>query len=312
MVSVLIASAADAAYFGWLNDLITSVLTTRASLQRSLDYDLALGCFDVGLTEQQQHWLQQNGVQLVEPLWHVIDEEQSKDITPFLRALLAKAFLSEYFPGYDIYLWIDADAWVQDWRAIDLFVQGAHERKGLAIVPELTRNSPGFYGQLDTVLQYHREILIRLTDEETANQLYLYPLLNLGAYALHKNALHWINWQLCLQRMLQAHPPEFMMETVSLVVAAYGCAGFEQIEFLPAWCNWTTHSMTLPCWDREQSCFVERYLPRHPIGILHLSGMKYKNDSIQVVPTVQGDQIEMSLRYPRENNASNPDGRDSS
>ncbi|MGH6976466.1 MAG: hypothetical protein ACREED_05505 [Stellaceae bacterium] len=29
-------------------------------------------------------------------------------------------FLRRYFPGYDVYLWLDGDTWVQDAEAIEL------------------------------------------------------------------------------------------------------------------------------------------------------------------------------------------------
>ena len=42
-----------------------------------------------------------------------------------------QAFFAQYFPGYDVYLWIDADAWVQDRQAVELFVQGAAKAPGI-------------------------------------------------------------------------------------------------------------------------------------------------------------------------------------
>ena len=45
------------------------------------------------------------------------------------KALTARPFLPRYFPGFDLYLWIDGDCWVQQGDAIALFLaRRAHRR----------------------------------------------------------------------------------------------------------------------------------------------------------------------------------------
>ena len=50
------------------------------------------------------------------------------------KAQFARPFLPRHFPGYETYLWIDADAWLQDWRAVELYVAAACGDR-LAITP---------------------------------------------------------------------------------------------------------------------------------------------------------------------------------
>ena len=40
-----------------------------------------------------------------------------------------KSFSSKYFPNYKKYLWIDADAWVNSWEAIELYFKGCENNK---------------------------------------------------------------------------------------------------------------------------------------------------------------------------------------
>ena len=40
-----------------------------------------------------------------------------------------RAFLPKYFPNYKKYLWIDADAWVNSWDAIELYFKGCENEK---------------------------------------------------------------------------------------------------------------------------------------------------------------------------------------
>ena len=48
---------------------------------------------------------------------HAIFPFRSKAFSPGLTS-------RKYFPGYQIYIHMDADAWVQDWVAVELYVAG--------------------------------------------------------------------------------------------------------------------------------------------------------------------------------------------
>ena len=50
-----------------------------------------------------------------------------------------KSFLPKYFPGFKKYIWIDADAWVNSWYAIELYLKGC-ENKKLAISTSADRS----------------------------------------------------------------------------------------------------------------------------------------------------------------------------
>ena len=52
---------------------------------------------------------------------------------------MGQAFLPNYFPGYEKYLWIDADAWVNSWEAIELYLKGCENNK-LAISTSADRS----------------------------------------------------------------------------------------------------------------------------------------------------------------------------
>ena len=58
----------------------------------------------------------------------------------WLKSQVSRAFLLNYFPKYDKYLWIDCDAWVNDWKSIELYFR-AHESGKLGITQTL---GPGY------------------------------------------------------------------------------------------------------------------------------------------------------------------------
>ena len=46
----------------------------------------------------------------------------------WLKSQVSRAFLPKYFPNYEKYLWIDADAWVNSWEAIELYFKGCENK----------------------------------------------------------------------------------------------------------------------------------------------------------------------------------------
>ena len=156
---------------------------------------------DVGLSDPQLRWLN-NRVDIVrQPDWHFHFSASSK-CPGFFKSLFVRPFLTDYFPGFDVYLWIDADAWIRNWSAVELFLKGA-ERRGLAIVPELDRGNQQQYGQLPMCLQfYHRRYELAFGNN-VADKFHTYPLLHAGVLALHRQAPHWSVWAKNLEVALQ-------------------------------------------------------------------------------------------------------------
>ena len=126
---LLIASGADNSYFPLLRDLVSSILAQRR--------DMDIGILDFGLAPEQRDWLAERVAQLVRPGWDI--DFPDRERTPEARkAQLSRPFLRRHFPGYETYLWIDADAWLQDWRAVELYLSAAG-RDRIAITPEIDR-----------------------------------------------------------------------------------------------------------------------------------------------------------------------------
>ena len=126
---LLIASGADRNYFPLLRDTVLSI--------RERQHEPAIGILDLGLDTEHRHWLSSRVEYIVRPEWD-LDFPCREQMPETFKAQVARPFLSRHFPGYEMYLWIDADAWLQDGRAIDLYVDAAGRDK-LAITPEIDR-----------------------------------------------------------------------------------------------------------------------------------------------------------------------------
>jgi hypothetical protein len=282
--SLIIITAANAKYFDLVQGTILSIR------EKSQGKDAVIGFLDLGCTAEQLQWLCEV-VDIIKQADWEFDFPGRSETPEYLKGLFARPFFRKYFPGYDIYFWIDADAWVQDWKAVDLFVRGA-QGSGLAVVPEIDRCNMIHYGGLAGYLASMYDHYRTAFGEEVADRLYSYPMLNAGVFALHKDAPHWEVWSECLAKGLQ-QSSSLMTDQLALNLAVYGCGLLDKTELLPGWCNWTCHC-GLPAWDKRSSLLVERFLPHAPIGILHLTIDKY--DLVSLVSTDK-ETVKTSVRY---------------
>lgn len=281
----LIITASDAKYFTLAQGTILSIR------HKPQGQNITIAFFDLGCTEEQIQWLEKQVNIIKKPNWD-FDFPGREKTAEHIKGLLVRPLLREYFPNFDIYLWIDADAWVQDWGAIDLFIRGAAKR-GLAIVPEVHRASQQLYGGLPQFWTWiYQKYQVNFGDE-IARKLCSYPMLNAGVFALHKDAPHWQLWREYIDRGLQRSGCA-MTDQFALNVIVYHCDLFKYTEMLPAWCNWIFNG--LPAWDKEKNIFVEPYLPHTPIGIVHLAG-RQQLDRVKIM-TTDLHTLEVSIRYP--------------
>jgi hypothetical protein len=280
---LIIVSAADRGYFPLLRDAVLSV--------RALGPEVAIGVLDLGLDDEHRRWLAGQATHLVAPGWDVAFPRQEQ--TPnTLRAQVARPFLPRHFPGYEMYVWLDADAWLQDWRAVELFCAAAG-RDRLAIAPEIDRaykrhyKRPKLFGLTLTWKMYREAFGWRAADRLGRN-----PMLNCGVFALHRDAPHWAAWQRLIAQVLQ-RTRFFYVEQAALNYAIY--AERLSVNLLPAYCNWMPGDAA-PAFDPERRVFVEPYAPHETIGVMHLAGPDQKNHVFRL-ERLGGGTVETGLRY---------------
>ena len=278
----------DAAYFDLLRECVGSLRATPEGQA------MALGILDCGLTEEQRGWLATQGAIFVTPDWDFDFPARAK-LKDGYKALTARPFLPRYFPGFDLYLWIDADCWVQQGDALALF-QRAARTGALAVAPEIHRSMRHYrhaWKEFSTVNGAAYEAAF---GKDTAERLIRYPLINAGVFALPAGAPHWQGWADLLGDALQRSAD--MTDQIALNVLVYD-HGFP-CEPLPSRCNWPVHHAT-PAWDAERGLFVEPAMPYEPLGILHLTIHTKRLETLDVRElggAHAGEVRPRSLRWP--------------
>ncbi len=285
---LIIVSAADSGYFELLRDAVLSV--------RALNPGVPIGVLDLGLAPDQLAWLAAQAAQVVKPGWDV--EFPGRERMPeTFKAQIARPFLPQHFPGHEMYFWLDADAWLQEWRAVELYCRAAG-RATLAITLELDRaykrhyKRPKLFG-MNLVWKTYREAF----GWRAADRLGRNPTANCGVFALHREAPHWSAWARLMTQVLQ-RTRFFFAEQVALNYAIFG----ERLpaNFLPAYCNWAVGD-ALPVFDTARGLFVEPYAPHEVIGVMHLAGPDQKAGVFRLNclsdGLLDGETVETSLRY---------------
>ncbi|HEY2870621.1 MAG TPA: hypothetical protein VGJ56_01815 [Reyranella sp.] len=278
----------DAAYFDLLRECVGSLRATPEGRA------MALGILDCGLTGEQRAWLAGQGALFVTPDWDFDFPARAK-LKDGYKALTARPFLPRYFPGFDLYLWIDADCWVQQGDALALF-QRAARTGALAVAPEIHRSMRHYrhaWKEFSTVNGAAYEAAF---GKETAERLIRYPLINAGVFALQAGAPHWQGWADLLGDALQRSADMTDQITLNVLVYDHGFA----CEPLPSHCNWPVHHAT-PAWDAERGLFVEPAMPYEPLGILHLTIHTKRLETLDVRElggSHAGEVRARSLRWP--------------
>ena len=297
----VIVSLADANYFPLLDELINSI--KRFSEIR----DVAICILDAGLTEKQKESLALKVDEIKTADWDIEVPDSKIKGREWLKSQVSRAFLPKYFPNYEKYLWIDCDAWVNNWETVKLYFKACDDGK-LGITQTL---GPGYkitskvnwvFDKLAIIKsQNFKHALKSNIGYKKARKLAFAPHINIGVFSLEKNSTSWKSWQENLKQTLKGGEI-FGSEQLAMNMSVY--IDDIETEFLPLNCNWITSNL-LPKFDEDNSTFVEPYLPHYKIGIMHLAAGIWKdnkdmrlNKEITIdIKTIQGKILNKSLRF---------------
>ena len=297
----VIVSLADSNYFPLLNELIDSIKRFKESSE------VAICILDAGLSDDQKIELSSKVDEIKSAEWDIKVPDSKIKGREWLKSQVSRAFLPKYFPNYEKYLWIDCDAWVNDWQSVELYFKACENGK-LGITQTI---GPGYkitsrvnwvFGKLAIIKSQNFKHAIKSNiNLEKARKLAFAPHINIGVFSLEKNSTCWNSWQENLKQTLKGGEI-FGSEQLAMNMSVY--VDNVETEFLPLNCNWITSNL-LPKFDEDKDTWVEPYLPNYKIGIMHLAAGIWKdnedmrlNKNIKIdIQTLTGKILNKSLRF---------------
>jgi len=301
MKNNVIVSLADSNYFELLNELINSIKKFEQSK------NVSICILDAGLTEDQKNKLSEKIDEIKIAEWDIEVPSYKVSGKEWLKSQVSRAFLPKYFPGYKKYLWIDCDAWVNDWQSVELYFKACENGK-LGITQTM---GPGYkivskvkwiFGKLALIKsQNFKHAINSKIGIDKARKLAFAPHINIGVFSLEHDSSCWKIWQDNLAITLKSGKI-FGSEGLAINMSVY--VDDIDTEFLPLNCNWIASNL-LPKFDEEKQTFVEPYLPNYNIGIMHLAAGLWKDDkdmrldkSVEIeIKTLENKTISKSLRF---------------
>ena len=298
-----IVSLADEKYFNLLEELIESIKSFPESNKT------AICILDAGLNQNQIDKIKNKVDEIKKAEWDIEVSALKVRGKEWLKSQVSRAFLPKYFPNYKKYLWIDCDAWVNDWSSVDLYFKACNKGK-LGITQSI---GPGYrvlskvkwlLGKIAIVKsQNFKHAVSSKISMQKARKLAFAPHINIGVFSLEKDSKCWEVWQNNLKETIK-HGRIFGSEGLAINLSVY--VDNVDTEFLPVRCNWIT-SHLLPKFDEDNKEFVEPFLPNNKIGIMHLAAGIWKDgkdmrldNTIQVeIKTLNDNSLTKSLRYEK-------------
>ena len=297
----VIVSLADSNYFELLNELIDSIIRFEKSKK------VAICILDAGLTDVQKSILSTKVDEIKSAEWDIDVPAFKVKGKEWLKSQVSRAFLPTYFPNYEKYLWIDCDAWINDWSTIELYFKACDNGK-LGITQTI---GPGYkiiskvnwvFGKVAIIKsQNFKHAIKSRIGLKKARKLAFAPHINIGVFSLEKNSPGWKSWQKNLEQTLKSGNI-FGSEGLAINMSVY--IDDLDTEFLPLNCNWIASNL-LPKFDEMQNTFVEPYLPNYKIGIMHLAAGIWQdnkdmrtNKEVKIdIQTLENTSRSKSLRF---------------
>ena len=301
MNSKAIVTLSDSNYFQLLLELIESIKN------KDKKKEVSICVLDAGLTEEQSKIIRDKVYSIKKAKWDIEVPSIKVGKKEWLKSQVSRAFLPDYFPEFEKYLWIDCDAWVNSWETIELYFEACKNGK-LGITQTI---GPGYRILTKVRWVFNKLALIKSQNykhakksgfsESIARQIAFAPHLNIGVFSLEKKSNCWKMWQEILKKALSSGGI-FGSEGLAINIAVY--VKNAEVEFLPLICNWIA-SNVLPKYDENKKSFVEPFLPHNKIGIMHLAGGIWQDNkdmrvdkSVKIsIQTTEGKYLQKSLRY---------------
>lgn len=274
----VIVTGSDKKYYPFLKNLINSLINSN-----SLDIcDLCI--LDV-----------EDNSQYLEELDSKITKKKKanfnlnilfKDRQDWFKLLTERPFMKDYFPGYDKYIWMDADTEVLSNDGIKNIIDACDD-KDLAIAPEINESyvfKSSKFGIKKIFKSYYKisgwsfKNYRKYFSDRIGEDLFFKPLFNNGIFCLKSTSKIWDLWKTEYQGALNKAKTSYGIKTDQLSLNKIIYENFEKISILDSTNNWlVSRSEKI---KRINNDFFTPSFPNRKINILHYTQLNFDDNFI--------------------------------
>ena len=273
-----IITGSDKKYFPFLNNLVNSL-----NKNNCLDFcDLCI--LDV---ENDSEYLKelQNKISKKEKAHFSLDIK-FKDKKDWFKLLTERPFMKDYFPGYEKYIWMDADTEVFSVDAIKTILK-ACDIKDLAIAPEINESyvfKNNKFGIKKIFKSFYKisgwsfKNYKKYFSDDLGENLFFKPLFNNGVFCLNSDSEIWNLWKNEYQNALNKAKTSYGIKTDQLSLNKIIYENFHKISILDSTNNWIiSKSEKIKKIDEN---FYTPSFPNRKINVLHYTNLSFDDNFI--------------------------------
>lgn len=238
------------------------------TIQSNCPYAHDICALVINMEKRQTEWLRQNGVRWISDYSQL--PKYRDDFPVHAYTQLCRPYLKELFPGYDVYMWIDADIRILYRDAFDAFLGSALAEPGSIAICQEADPLYSIVCHPQSAYGYHTMINQRIESvygAKVSEELRYFNNFNTGIWAMHRESRIWNYFQKALIQGL-AHPYDHMREQDAMNVAV--TYSHQEPVILPSTMNWLCSLTKPPKYNPKTRRFVRPDPPQIPISVMHL------------------------------------------
>lgn len=279
--SRVIVTGGDSNYYELLSGAVSSVLQFR-------DLNVTMVVLDFGLAVHQSSGLEAQGVRIVGREEMMTTVGMSAKLSILDTAMLVRTEIPKLVPGFDVYMWLDGDAWIQwPWAAAEYF-----EGAASADIVVAKERHPEYRCQPRLRL-WEWKYLTRAFGLATGTYLSLRPHVNAGVFAAAGDSPIWSCWSECLKAIFERMGKVAPYDQMALHACVYSKSIRSDIK--DARYNWICDRQR-PMLEIPSRNLCVPGARNEALGIVHLAGVSKQIDCI--LRASDGTKRSVNMKYP--------------
>ena len=275
MKKIAIISGADKNYYPFLKNLIMSLEKTKC-----------LEIADLCILD-----VEKNSLYLEEVSNYIHKTKKAKfslklsfsDEKNWFKLLTERPFIKDYFPGYEKYIWLDADTEVLSIDAIKNLIEATNISE-LAIVPEVNEsyvfNNTKFgikkiFSSIYKISGWSFKNYNKYFSKGLGKNLFFKPLFNNGVFCLKSESTLWNLWKEEYQGALDKAKSSYGIKTDQLSLNKIIYENFTKVSILDSTNNWIIQKAEDLI--KVDNLFLTPSFPRRKVNILHYTNLSHND-----------------------------------